>query len=77
MNRRGFLLGAAASAAATVAAPLARLVPAALPVASGLTLAKLLAARELFDQAEAVGPFTMYCSEKQFNQLLASTETGA
>lgn len=74
MNRRGFLLGAAASAAATVAAPLARLVP---PVASGLTLAKILAARELLDQAEAVGPFTMYCTEKQFNQLLASTETGA
>lgn len=74
MSRRGFLLGAAASAAATAAAPLARLV---LPVASGLTLAKLLAARELLDQAEAAPIFTMYCSEKQFNQLLASTETGA
>jgi len=77
MNRRAFLRASVAAAVATAAAPIERLAPAAIPAASGLTIAKILRARELLDAAECQGPFMLYCTERQLDQLLSTTETAA
>ena len=78
MNRRGFLasiLAAGVAPAVLSSGVIMRIAPLIVPPSSGLTIAKLLAARDLLNAAEvpAVGR-VHYMSEKQYAHLMDSLD---